>query len=200
MRRRGPEYSRIVGFAKVVLPIAAIAVLSSLFLFSKSYDPSQNVLLGNSTLEDYAANERITAPRFAGMTPSGVTIQLSARQGQPRKTGGPAFDAENLNAHIEAPDGTNIDMQSAVGSVDGLAQISELAGGVVLITSHGFIAETEGLTFALNRLDIRSHGQISAEGPLGAIKAGEMHITENPDVPCDVVLVFNGGVKLIYTP
>jgi lipopolysaccharide export system protein LptC len=91
-------HSRIVAWTKIVLPLAALAILSSLFLFSKTNDPGKGVRLFDGDLAEFASKERITGPRFAGMTPSGVAIQISAREASPRSTGGPAFDAFDLNA------------------------------------------------------------------------------------------------------
>lgn len=200
MARYGQGYSRAVSWAKIVLPMAAIAILSSLFLFSKSYDPSQNVLLGNKDVAEFAATERITAPRFAGMTPGGVTIQIAAREGKPRAEGGPAFDAVDLNAHIEAPDGTVIDLKAKSGAVDSLAQQAELSNGITIASSHGFVAETFGMTFALDRLHILSQGAVTAKGPLGNLNAGGMEYGSATDQGDTSLLVFNGGVKLVYTP
>lgn len=202
--RRDNLYSRFVAAAKIVLPLMALAILSSLFLFSKSHDPSEGVRLLDSDLVDYAQKERITAPRFAGLTPSGVAIQLEAREASPRPGGGPSFDAFDLLAKIEVPDGGVINVTAGSGSIDSLAMMAELSGAIVLDTSYGFIAETHGLTFALDRLDIRSQGRITGRGPLGQLEAGEMHVhlaeTGDGDEDAGYVLDFKRGVKLVYKP
>ncbi|MBZ0130342.1 MAG: hypothetical protein K8F59_14645 [Rhodobacteraceae bacterium] len=202
--RRENLYSRFVAAAKIALPLMALAILSSLFLFSKSRDPAAGVQLLDSDLMDYAQKERITAPRFAGLTPSGVAIQIAAREASPRPTGGPSFDAFDLLARVEAPDGGVINVTAATGSIDSLAMMSELSGGIVLDTSYGFVAETHGMTFALDRLDIRSQGRITARGPLGQLEAGEMHVylrdTGDDDTTAGYVLDFKRGVKLVYKP
>ncbi|HBN31183.1 MAG TPA: hypothetical protein DD416_08180, partial [Rhodobacteraceae bacterium] len=65
-------------------------------------------------------------------------------------------------------------------------------------------AKTAGMTFALDRLDIRSIGSITSSGPLGEISAGEMVLalekSETGDVTQGYVLMFKNGVKLVYSP
>lgn len=197
-------HSRLVAWTKIIFPLAALAILSSLFLFSKSNDPTKGVRLFDGDLGEFAAKERITRPRFAGMTPSGVTIQVSAKQASPRNSGGPSFDATDLLAHVVTLDGVVVDIIAPTGSIDSITAMAELTGGIVLETSGGYIAQTHGLTFALDRLDIRSQGEITANGPLGFVQAGSMVLqlaaTEDTDQSAGIDLVFKNGIKLIYKP
>lgn len=197
-------YTRIVTFAKIFLPLVALAILSSLFLFSKTNDPGKGVRLFDGDLNEFASKERIIAPRFAGMTPAGIAIQISAQEAGPRESGGPAFDATDLVARIEMPDGNIIDVIAPHGSIDSFTNMSELTGGILLKTSGGYYAKTQGLTFALNTVDIRSLGEISAKTPIGDMQAGAMTLSlakptsANEDPSYD--LVFKNGIKLIYKP
>jgi len=191
-------------WSKIILPLLALAILSSLFLFSKSYDPGDGIRLLQRNLAEFALKERITSPEFAGMTPDGVAIQISAKEASPRITGGPAFDATDLTARIEMPDGAIIDVIASIGSIDSLAKTAELSGGINLKSSLGMTAQTEGLFFKLDKLDIQSQGEVTAQGALGTIHAGELHLTleepENPEDEPGYVLSFKNGVKLVYTP
>jgi lipopolysaccharide export system protein LptC len=197
-------HSRLVAWTKIILPLAALSILSSLFLFSKSNDPGKGVRLFDGDLAEFASKERITSPRFAGMTASGVAIQISANEASPRSTGGPAFDATDLKANIEMPDGSFVNVVAARGSIDSLNMMSELTGGITLETSDGYVAKTFGLEFALGKLDIKSQGEITATGPIGTVSAGQMELRLSApvtkDMPASYDLVFKNGIKLIYTP
>ncbi|MFT5160558.1 MAG: lipopolysaccharide export system protein LptC [Paracoccaceae bacterium] len=197
-------HSRIVAWTKIVLPLAALAILSSLFLFSKTNDPGKGVRLFDGDLAEFASKERITGPRFAGMTPSGVAIQISAREASPRSTGGPAFDAFDLNARIELLDRSFVDVVAQQGSIDSLNQLAELTGGITLITSDGYVAKTFGLSISLDKLDISSQGEITAIGPIGDVSAGSMQLQLSDQYDTSEQqgydLVFKNGIKLIYRP
>lgn len=192
---------RLVAWARIVLPLASIAILSSLFLFSKSHDPMRGVRMFEGDLAAFAERERITAPRFAGMTPNGIAIQLSAREAGPRPGQGPVFDALDIEARIDLPDGASIDVIARRGTIDALEQEAELTEDITLETSRGFFARTFGLSFALDRLDIRSQGEITGRGPLGELRAGGMRLfDETTGAPSGYSLVFIDGVKLVYRP
>ncbi|NOX73495.1 MAG: hypothetical protein GXP03_07710 [Alphaproteobacteria bacterium] len=197
-------HSRLVAWTKIILPLAALAILSSLFLFSKSNNPGKGVRLFDGDLAEFASKERITRPRFAGMTVGGVAIQISAKEASPRSTGGPAFDATDLNANIEMPDGSFVDVEAVRGSIDSSNMMAELTGGITLETSGGYVAKTFGLEFSLDKLDIKSQGKITATGPIGTVSAGlmELHLAEpvTEGEPASYDLVFKNGIKLIYTP
>lgn len=186
------------------MPLAAIAILSSLFLFSKSRDAGDGVHLYDGDLTEFASKERITSPRFAGMTPSGIAIQVSATEASPLKTGGPSFDATDVVAVVNMPDGEKIDVIAKKGLIDALNNNAELTGGIILKTTDGYIAETFGMTFALSRLNIKSQGEITATSPFGMIKAGSMSIKSvtlpSGDTATGYDLMFSNGIKLVYKP
>jgi len=197
-------HSRFIAWAKIILPLVALAILSSLFLFSKSYDPTETMRNLGSKLGELTRKQKIVAPKFAGMTPEGVSIQISAREGSPREGDVPAFDAVDLKALVETPDGKTIHVVAAKGSVNSLKQMARLTGGITLKTSFGVTAKTRGLVFALDRLDIRSQGKITATAPRSKIEAGQMYLHLDKggkdETPPGYVLVFNNGVRMIYTP
>ncbi len=195
-------YSRFVAWAKIILPLAGLAILSSLFLFSKTRDIGQGVRLINGTQAEFGSKEQITGPRVAGMTPSGAAIVLSAKEASPRANG--AFDATRLSAHIELPNGGTIQVHAKAGMVDSLRRIAVLSGGITLATSGGYTVKTRGMRFVLDKVDVQSDGKIIATGPLGTITAGNLHLTAEPadkgKKTKGYLLVFKQGVKLVYNP
>jgi len=198
------RYSRFVVWAKIILPLIGLAILSSLFLFSRSYETGNPAGLFDGDIADFANKERISGPRFAGSTQSGAAIQLSADEASPSVSTPGAFDAHRLTAEIEFPDGQALGVTAESGFVDSINKTAVLSGGIVLTTSYGYVAKSDGMTFALDRLDIRSKGEITATGPLGMITAGQLIMRQDGTNPVDgspeYVLIFKNRVKLIYKP
>ena len=197
-------YSRFVVLAKITLPLVALATLSSLFLFSKTNDSSSIIRLSDADLAEFASAEHITKPRFAGMTPDGVAIQLSAKEASPRANDSTAFDASQLKALVELPDGETVNVVAARGSVVSVKRLAVLTDDINLKTSYGYTATTHGLEFSLDKVDIRSQGAISAFGPLGKITAGSFFLgldeTDTTSKQPGIVLVFKTDVRLLYIP
>jgi len=198
------RYSRFIVWAKIILPLIGLAILSSLFLFSQSKKPGSVPGLSIDETKTFADKEHITGPRFAGMTPSGIAIQLSASEASPRPGETGAFDASDLKANIAFPDGKQLNITAKTGRVNANDQMAELVGGILLQTSTGYVAKTAGIRIALDRLDVRSLGPITASGSFGNISAGQMVLTMQPSevkgASPGYVLVFNNHVKLLYQP
>ncbi|MFQ5439185.1 MAG: hypothetical protein ACE5DK_10210 [Paracoccaceae bacterium] len=197
-------YSRFVAWTKIILPLMALAILSSLFLFSKSRNVADGISLLGSDYTDYTQKERVTGARFAGMTSKGIAIVLSADEASPRGSDGVFFDANIMRARVELKDGIKISIDAAHGEMNSVEKMATLDGGITLRTTDGYVARTSGLRFALSVLDIQSLGPVVADGPLGHVEAGYVAITTpenppNPDKP-GYVIVFKDGVKLVYTP
>ncbi|NOX39559.1 MAG: hypothetical protein GXP05_03335 [Alphaproteobacteria bacterium] len=205
MRRRNINaYSRFVAWAKIILPLTGLAILSGLFLFSETSAPDLPVGITKAELNDFASKQRITNPRFAGMTTSGIAIQLSAAEASPDSRDATAYTANDLHAKIEMPDGATIAITALRGTIDSISRFAQLTDEISLTTSDGYVAKTFGLRFSLDQLDITSQGEITAKGPLGLIKAGGLQIiSETSGKRGDsggYVLLFKDGVKLIYKP
>jgi lipopolysaccharide export system protein LptC len=69
---RHNRYSRLVGGLKVVLPIAALGLLSTLFLLSDPPDPDRALPYAEVDVAQLARELRLTQPRLAGVLPTGA--------------------------------------------------------------------------------------------------------------------------------
>ncbi|MEY3533380.1 MAG: hypothetical protein RI979_1404, partial [Pseudomonadota bacterium] len=71
-------HSRIVMILKVTLPLVALAILSSLFLFSREIDPEDAIPYADVEIADRLAQPRMTGAGFSTVTSDGATLTLSA--------------------------------------------------------------------------------------------------------------------------
>ncbi|OYX41209.1 MAG: hypothetical protein B7Z02_16495 [Rhodobacterales bacterium 32-67-9] len=192
-------HSRVVFWLKIVLPLLALAILSTLFLFSRRIDTDQALPYAEVDVEDLARDQRLTAPEYSSVTIDGAALSVRARTARPGTDTG-AATADALVASYEAPDGLRIDLGAAEGRIEEAAGRMTLTGNVEIVTSTGYRMTTPGLDSALDRTELHSDGAVRAEAPYGTIDAGEMVIRhEDAGIP-GYVLVFNKGVKLIYEP
>ena len=214
MALRDNVHSRLVAWLKVLLPLGALAMLSTLFLFSHSIDPSKAVRYAKVDVKKLASEPQVTAPDYAGMTRDGTSVTVRAAVATPLMSpdaqttpGSPAMqgvNATNLRVRFERKGGGATVVDAKTGSVDQGTGVMNLAGGVKINTSGGYQIDTLALTGLLDRTHLQSDGSVTATGPLGRIDAGGMVInaakTAGSDAPGPYVLVFNRGVKLVYTP
>src|SRR5687768_1056659 len=67
--------SRVVAWAKVLLPLGALGLLSTVFLLAR--EPLGVIDIPYAELEEIAREPRIDRPRLAGVAPDGTTVTLS---------------------------------------------------------------------------------------------------------------------------
>ncbi|WP_424943501.1 hypothetical protein [Aliiroseovarius crassostreae] len=193
------SYSRMVAWLKVLLPLIALGLLSTMFLISKSIDPTKSLTYARVDLDAVMREQKITGPTFSSVTKDGAAITFSADSARPEE-GKNRYSARGMEARIETPDGATVDIQASDAMIDGAANMIDLTGDVTLITSTNYTIRTPGLATAMDATHIRSSGAVTAEGPLGNLSAGQATITQQPANTGTYLLVFKDGVKLVYDP
>lgn len=191
-------HSRLVFWLKIVLPLAALALLATLFLFGRTIRPEDAIPYASTAITDRVKEPRVTAPVFAGMTADGAALTIKAAEARPGVAGSDnAGSAREMSALIEMPGGSTATMTAGMARMDQAAKQAILTGGVNLASSTGYTVTTAGVSVALNQTDVTSLGPVAAKGPAGTITAQGMHLGQEPSG--GYVLDFTGGVTLIYT-
>jgi len=200
MPSRDNAYTRFITLAKIGLPLAALALLSTLFLISRNIDPTESIPYATVDVEELVREPRVTAPNYSGVTTDGTAIAVQAETARPDPDNPDRASADVVTARLDFADGSSADIASAEGTVDTDEGLAYLEGGVVIDTSTGYRITTEALTTALERTSVVAESTVEATGPLGRLTAGRMQIDEDEEAPGQYVLVFKGGVKLVYEP
>ncbi|MEL6642813.1 MAG: hypothetical protein AAFQ79_02675 [Pseudomonadota bacterium] len=192
-------YSRFVFWLKVLLPIIALGILSTLFVLARAPDADRAIPYATSPGGvPITPNDLIADPSFVGVSPDGAALSFRARTVTPRDDSLSALVADDLRSRIETVDGRSVETTSEAGIIDLDAQMAEFSGAVELRTSEGFQMSARDITARLDRVEIRTDFPVTAITPLGSLDAGAMQVTAGPEG--HYVLVFNGGVKLVYAP
>ncbi|WP_207100050.1 hypothetical protein [Paracoccus shandongensis] len=186
--------TRIVRWLRVLLPLAALAMLSTLFLFSRGGDSESQIPYADVDAEAMARDPRLVAPEYAGVTDDGAALTLRATEAAPGRGTGSARD---LRLDWQRPDGLRADLAAPRG---GLAEgrIS-LEGGVRITTSTGWTLDAASVEAATDRSRIAAEDGIKAKAPFGTLSAQRMELVPGGDTDASI-LNFSGGVRLIYQP
>ena len=193
-------HSRLVGTLKVALPLAALALLSTLFLLSRGRPPESALPYAQVDIDTLLREPRLTAPTYSGVTREGDEVIFSAETAFPGapETGTGARAVAPL-LRLIGPAGTETRAEALEARIDPAAQLLVLAGDVRVQTADGYRIASARVQASLDRSRMESPGAVTAEGPQGTIAAGGFTLTRG-DAPGQEVLVFNGGVKLLYRP
>ncbi|WP_195820970.1 LPS export ABC transporter periplasmic protein LptC [Roseobacter sp. MH60115] len=196
---RGDRYSRMVAWLKVALPLAALGLLSTLFLLSRVVDPTESIPFADTEVQDRLLNQQISGPYYSGTTANGDQIAFVAEKVLTPNGLGGANRAEDVFVKIEMVSGTTVNVTSNKARVNIGQDVADLTGNVVITTSQGYIITSEALIARIAALDLRSPDTVFATTPAGELTAGSMRLmSPEPDAPAQ--LVFTNGVKLIYQP
>ena len=191
-------YSRVVAWLKVIFPLSALALLSTLFLFARSIDPEQSIPFADVDVKELAREPRITAPEFSGMTADGAAITISAATAKTDPVKLEDATINRLAAVVQTPEGAELTAEADEGAIEN-ARIARLTGNVEIRTSTGYTITTDELTADLDKTLISSGGQVEATGPIGRVTAGKMSVLLQNNSGTSV-LVFKNGVQVLYIP
>lgn len=190
--------TRIVRWLRVLLPLAALAILSTLFLFSRHPEVDPRIPYAQVDAEQMARERRMVSPEYSGVTDDGAELSLRASEAAPATGNGSGSAREvrldwrrggTLSADLTAPE---------AGMDDG---VIGLRGGVRMTTSSGWRLDAPSLDVATDRSRISAAEGVEAEAPFGSIRADRMDLQPRGATgDGEAVLNFSGSVRLIYQP
>lgn len=191
-------HTRLVRGARVVLPVAAIALLSMLFLLARSVNPDDAIPFAEVDVSVRARDQQLTMPRFAGVSRDGTHFALTADLARPDADDPRRMTAEVVMLTLRDQAEATAEMTARTAEIDTATRHLTLDGDVQIETSSGYSLTTSRLEGTLGSLDIRATDGVTGDGPLGTLRAGAMYLNEDEDGAQR--LLFTGGVDLLYVP
>lgn len=196
--RRGKydnRHSARVARLKVLLPLIALVILSTVFLLADRPDSGDGASFGRGNLEA-GANGRIVAPDYSGVAENGAALYLTAARARPLEPGG-EIAAEQLRGTWEGTRGGRVVVTSDNGRLGADGKTATLTGTVDIVSDSGFHLTSRRMEIdgAVGRLV--SPGPVEGIGPPGRIDAGAMEVEQAGGHP---FITFTGGVKVLYEP
>lgn len=211
-RRDVTGYTRLVRALKIVLPLLALALLSSIFLWPRETHFDGGLVYTSADLVALGEGLAVTRPRIAGATAAGEPFVVTAERAVPDGPDPEAVELERVRAEFRQDDGREIALAAEEGALRPKAQTLSLSGDVALDTSDGYRVRTERVEADLEDGELVAPGPVSAEGPRGSITAGSFRARrvappEAGDDPAALgalapgdYLWFEGGVRVTWTP
>ena len=191
--------SRVIAGLKVVLPLAALLILSMLFIMSSPVDPTRAIPYVGIDIEELSRAPQARRASYAGMTDDGAALKVRAATLRSDPEALNMLVATDLSVVLEPQDAGRTEVHARFGQLDRAAGMLFLEGNVHLRDASGYQANTDQLTAALDRSWMASRTPVTATGPAGRLRAGGM-VLSRPLPEEGYVLVFTDGVELLYTP
>lgn len=185
LRRR-----RIVGFAKRVLPLIALALLGLVAVWPEIADQADRARLvyRRSTLAPEAGV--LTKARYRGEDEDHQPYTLTAEVA--RQVGADRIDLTGPVGDIVLNSGTWLEVEAARGTYMQKSAQLDLSGDVTLYRDDGTLLTTDSATADLRQGVVASGARTHVEGPFGTLDAQGFTITEGGHVAR-----FTGPARLV---
>ena len=203
MRKYINTYSKIVKWSKYIMPVIALMLFSSIFVFGKKDAlRSGNIKIDNEMV-NLTTDQKITNPQFSGLTNFGDAFILKAFEAMPDSPTPEKIDLVEPSLEFDALNGIGFKVSSDNGSVNFIKQSAQLTGNVYINMTNGYEAFSEKIKLNLKLGSLTAPGSVEAVGPSGKIIAGSMELLKDIDINTSQVtgnLKFSNGVRLVYLP
>ncbi len=187
--------SRIVAWLRVVMPLAALVLLSVLFLLGRKPEPGSTIPYADVDPQELAQNSAVTAPNYAGVTPNGSEVTLTAERAKPNASGSlESIDVVRMT--LTSPEGRKANLDAGKAQMQG--DDVRLTGDVRLTTEDGWTVTAPEFLAGLREGTLSADQEVNVTAPFGELTAGRMDL--RPTEGGNHVLDLNGGVRLIYRP
>ena len=190
-------YSALVAWLKTLLPIVALGLLSTIFLFSGKVDVTQSLPYTEHKIAEIVREQRITRPYFTGIASNGTEIALSAAYASPQIENAHILEITDLSVVLRSTSDRMVQVTAGRGALDSATQTAQISTNVHIAALPDFWVTTEALDMNFNQGFISAKGGFQGVTALGAITAEEMHLQMTAD---DQQIVFLNDVRLVYSP
>ena len=190
-------YSALVAWLKTLLPIVALGLLSTIFLFSGKVDVTQSLPYTEHNIAEIVREQRITRPYFTGIASNGTEIALSAAYASPQIENAHILEITDLSVVFRSTSDRMVQVTAGRGALDSATQTAQISTNVHIAALPDFWVTTQALDMNLNQGVVSAKGGFQGVTSLGAITAGEMHLQMTAD---DQQIVFLNDVRLVYSP
>ena len=187
--------TRIVRLLRVVLPLAALALLSMLFLLARSPDADLAIPYAQGRFEELSRAQGIGAPEFTTVTDDGATVTLRAARAVPGQ--GEEGTARDLTMDWRSREGLLMVVTAPQGRMQEGQRLT-LEGGARVELSTGWVLTAPQLQADVPGGVLTAPRSVEVAAPFGQLEADAMRL--GPDAGGARVLELNGNVRLLYRP
>ena len=161
--------------AKIGLPVIALGVVASFFLFSNArYDDA--VTFDGVDISALGEGLKLTNPRFTGATAKGEPFTVTAEWALPDGPRPENVELSNVSGELNMIDGRFVELNALGGNLQPQANIVELSGSVVFTSSDGHELRASRARLEADRNLLTADGPVTAKGPMGRIEAGSLRV------------------------
>ena len=169
----GSRHDRLVGLAKILLPllIAGLLVVLAVAPFDERDDTS--FILDKNKVDAAQERMRVEAARYTGTDDKGQKFSIGADRAIQPTSDRPIVDIQGMRAQLDMARGP-LSIVALKGRYNLEAQSVAIDGPVRVVGPDGYRLQTRDVGIDLKRRTLASRGRVTGEMRLGRFEAGRM--------------------------
>lgn len=194
--RKG-AYSRGVFFLKIVMPLMALGLLATVFLFTTERTIPGGLTFSQADLEILDQGMQISRPRFSGSSKAGDVYYFTAETVYPDAPEPEVIEAIGLSGQIVYLQGTTMQLSAGKADFALSAKTMSMTEGIAIVLSDGFRVTADSLFADLSTGQMATNGPVRANSLMGVIESGNLRIESTLENGEESRMIwFEDGVKL----
>ncbi len=199
MLKRTLNYSRFISLLKIILPLIAIGLMATVFLFTKERTLDGGLQFSKADFVALQSGMQVTKPRFSGSNANGDIYDFTAEVLHPDAPKPTKVTATGLSGEIRLFDGQTIELAARNAEVDLKARTIRFDGGTTVVFSDGLRGESQQVFADLDTGQLNTDGPVTASSPMGKIEAGNLKTETIRQGEAEKRMIwFENGVKLVF--
>ena len=192
-------YSRFISWVKIVLPVAALGLLSSVFLLARNVQISDEVPFAVGSISNESDRQRLRSPVFTSVTEDGDAVEIIA--GSAEQTDDPnIYLADDLITTIQDKTGETTQLTARKARLSQADEQGWFQGDVVISDPDGRVLSTDELFADLATEAAIAPTAVTITGDFGQLDAGAMEILPREGRGDAPRFLFTEGVRVLYLP
>jgi lipopolysaccharide export system protein LptC len=193
-------HSRLVTVLKVGLPLIALGLMSTLFVYTTRDGFDGEPVFSGADLESFSEGLQVSNPTLTGRTRNNEPFRFVAESAVPDGAPPTHVTIRGLEGDLTFKSGQSVEVAARSADLDLVADTFELQHQVSVASSDGYRISAERMRLELRPGTINAEGAVHAVGPMGAIWSETLEIVPSATDPDRRVISFGRGVRLLYLP
>ena len=186
----GSRHDQLVRYAKIGLPVIAVAFLLTLAIAPFDRRADVSFILDKNEVDKAAERMRIETARYTGEDNKGNKFEITAQRAIQQSSDQPIVNIEGMMARLGLQQGP-VTIAANQGRYDLETHLVDVVGPVRVVGPDGYRLETRDVSVDLKERTMQSHGPASGAMRLGKFEAGHL----SADLG-ERKIVLGGGARL----
>jgi lipopolysaccharide export system protein LptC len=171
--RPGSGHDRIIGYAKLVLPVVIGALVAVLVIAPLASRSEISFLLAKDKVDIASERMRVAEALYRGQDAKGHPFSLHAGGAVQKTSKTPVVELQDLSARITLDDGPAV-LRTAAATYDMDRDLIRAPGALLFESADGYRMTTRGVGIDLKARQMKSDGAVEGRIPIGTFTGDHM--------------------------